>query len=70
MASTAIIQKTQKFPNLPELISWEDFKSKYLTREDNYKYEWLNGKVERTLRFEYMVKGEQIEDKKQTIYES
>ncbi|HFA49122.1 MAG TPA: Uma2 family endonuclease [Bacteroidetes bacterium] len=29
-------------------ISWETFQKKYLTREDGYKYEWLNGTVEKT----------------------
>lgn len=31
-------------------ISWEDFKRKYLSREDGYKYEWVNGAVEKTKR--------------------
>lgn len=31
-----------------EVISWEDFQREYLSREDGYTYEWLNGKVERT----------------------
>lgn len=31
-------------------ISWEDFQRKYLSREDRYKYEWVNGRVEKTLR--------------------
>lgn len=31
-------------------ISWETFQKKYLTKEDNYKYEWLNGIVEKTSR--------------------
>lgn len=31
-------------------ISWEDFKRKYLSREDGYKYEWVNGTVEKTKR--------------------
>lgn len=30
-----------------EVISWEDFQREYLSREDGYTYEWLNGKVER-----------------------
>jgi Uma2 family endonuclease len=29
-------------------ISWSDFQSKYLHREDGYTYEWLNGIVEKT----------------------
>lgn len=31
-------------------ISWETFEKKYLTREDKYKYEWVNGIVEKTER--------------------
>jgi len=29
-------------------ISWETFEKKYLTREDGYRYEWLNGTIEKT----------------------
>lgn len=31
-------------------ISWPDFQKKYLSREDGYKYEWVNGAVEKTRR--------------------
>lgn len=31
-------------------ISWEQFQEAYLVLEDNYKYEWLNGIVEKTER--------------------
>jgi Uma2 family endonuclease len=31
-------------------ISWEEFQKRYLEREDKYKYEWVNGAVEKTLR--------------------
>lgn len=31
-----------------ETITWEAFQREYLSREDGYTYEWLNGKVERT----------------------
>ena len=31
-----------------KVISWEDFQREYLSREDGYKYEWLNGTIERT----------------------
>lgn len=34
----------------PAPISWEAFQKKYLTREDGYKYEWVNGEVEKTKR--------------------
>lgn len=31
-------------------ISWPEFQRKYLSREDGYKYEWLNGTVEKSKR--------------------
>ena len=31
-------------------ISWESFQKKYLSREDKFKYEWVNGLVEKTPR--------------------
>ena len=31
-------------------ISWTEFQAKYLAREDAYKYEWLQGVVEKTKR--------------------
>jgi len=39
--------KTHK-PKKPRKISWEVFERKYLTREDGFKYEWLDGIVEKT----------------------
>lgn len=35
---------------LPEKISWETFQEEYLSLEDNFKYEWVNGQVEKTER--------------------
>ena len=32
----------------PKTVSWEAFQRKYLTREDAYKYEWVDGQVEKT----------------------
>lgn len=32
----------------PKHTSWAYFQKRYLTREDGYKYEWLNGIVEKT----------------------
>ncbi len=34
----------------PKPISWETFEKRYLTREDTWKYEWVNGLVEKTKR--------------------
>ena len=31
-------------------ISWKTFQRKYLSREDGHKYEWVNGRVEKTKR--------------------
>lgn len=41
-------------------ITWEQFKNRYLWREDGYKYEWINGYVERTKRFENYKKWLQL----------
>jgi Uma2 family endonuclease len=35
---------------LPKKISWEQFQKQYLSREDGFKYEWLNGIIEKTPR--------------------
>lgn len=32
----------------PDFISWEDFEKEYLSLEDGYRYEWLNGTIEKT----------------------
>lgn len=55
MSATAVQSKSSNYVPLPKVvevkpISWEDFQKKYLTREDSYKYEWLNGLVEKTKR--------------------
>jgi len=34
----------------PKRISWADFERRYLRREDAYKYEWVDGSVEKTKR--------------------
>ena len=45
------VSKKEKHPaKKPKKISWETFQKEYLTREDNYKYEWLDGMVEKTKR--------------------
>lgn len=48
MASIALQNKESSA--LPKKISWSEFEKRYLTREDKYKYEWLNGIVEKTER--------------------
>lgn len=49
MAATAAIS-TSSQAGTPKTLSWQEFKNRYLSREDQYKYEWVNGTVEKTLR--------------------
>jgi Uma2 family endonuclease len=37
-------------PTLVKPLTWDEFQRKYLSREDIYKYEWVNGSVEKTKR--------------------
>lgn len=47
----AILSKPlRKLPESVKPISWSDFTRRYLRREDGYKYEWVNGLVEKTPR--------------------
>gem|GEM_PF-5437653 len=41
-------------------ITWEQFKNRYLWREDGYLYEWVNGCVVRTKQFENYKKWLQL----------
>ncbi len=50
MADTAIQGRPQGKPGGARRISWETFRTKYLSREDNFKYEWVGGTVEKTPR--------------------
>jgi Uma2 family endonuclease len=34
-------------------LSWEEFEKEYLSREDEFKYEWVNGKVVKTKNVMY-----------------
>lgn len=43
-------QKTIMVKHKPRPISWETFKKVYLEREDGFKYEWVDGYVEKTSR--------------------
>ena len=47
---SATVQLPSKTTIPKRKISWSLFQKKYLTREDKYKYEWVNGYVEKTLR--------------------
>jgi len=35
---------------IPAKISWEEFQEEYQSREDNFKYEWVDGQVQKTER--------------------
>ena len=48
ISDTSVSRPSRITPRAPRKISWETFQKKYLTREDGYKYEWLNGVVEKT----------------------
>lgn len=40
--------RKNKQETVPDFISWEDFEKNYLSLEDGYRYEWLNGIIEKT----------------------
>lgn len=51
MVAEALQKKqTKPVPQKPRPISWETFQKVYLEREDGFKYEWVNGCVEKTPR--------------------
>lgn len=52
MAATAIQEKTHQAnpANALEKVTWKEFEANYLTREDEFKYEWVNGIIEKTTR--------------------
>lgn len=41
----------------PRRITWQEFEKKYLSKEDGYKYEWVNGLVE---KIEYAMNPTQL----------
>jgi Uma2 family endonuclease len=65
MAATAIQEKRMS-PVMtieqPKRITWFEFEKKYLIREDNFKYEWVNGLIEKTPR--------NMDQKQQFIYDN
>lgn len=52
---TMVVEKNQS-------VTWHDFEKKYLIREDNFKYEWVNGLIEKTPR--------SMDQKQQFIYDN
>ena len=49
-APSAVLVQSDKTAQERKPISWVAFQRKYLTREDQYKYEWVNGTVVKTIR--------------------
>jgi Uma2 family endonuclease len=65
MAATAIQEKRytpKMIVEKQQFTSWHDFEKKYLIREDNFKYEWVNGLIEKTPR--------SMDQKQQFIYDN
>lgn len=50
MAPSAVSVQSDKTAQESKPISWGAFQRKYLTREDQYKYEWVDGIVVKTIR--------------------
>lgn len=53
MPTASAISSKIGMPNtgtLPRRITWEEFERKYLSKEDEFKYEWVHGLVEKTKR--------------------
>lgn len=70
MVATAKNIKNQADNTAKRKISWAAFQRDYLTREDNYKYEWVNGEVEKTLRFELPNAQSDTQPNEKTMHES
>ena len=50
MTSTIKVKDINPMKVPKKRTSWNTFQNKYLTREDLYRYEWVNGIVEKTKR--------------------
>lgn len=55
MSATAVQSNPSIYLPVPKVklakpISWEEFQKKYLSREDDFKYEWVDGQVNKTKR--------------------
>lgn len=52
MLATAYLEKKdiRKNGQQQRKISWSEFQKRYIERDDKYKYEWVKGYVEKTLR--------------------
>ncbi len=46
----SLLKSSNPNPVSLKITTWEVFNKKYLSREDGYKYEWLNGTIEKTKR--------------------
>ena len=50
MSASAIIHQQPIISTEKKIISWNEFKKRYLSREDAFKYEWVNGIAVKTRR--------------------
>lgn len=50
VAPSEVVKQSNKVVQENKPISWTHFQRKYLSREDQYKYEWGNGTVVKSIR--------------------
>ncbi|AEE53653.1 Uma2 family endonuclease [Haliscomenobacter hydrossis] len=50
VAPSKIVEQSNKVVQESKPISWTHFQRRYLSREDQYKYEWVNGKVVKSIK--------------------
>lgn len=46
--TATLIAHSSKVLRKPQTVSWAYFQKHFLTKEDGYKYEWLDGEVVKT----------------------
>jgi len=51
--TATLIAHSSKVPRKPQTVSWAYFQKHFLTKEDGYKYEWLDGEVVKTKAMDY-----------------
>lgn len=50
VAPSEVVKQSNKVVQESKPISWTHFQRRYLSREDQYKYEWVNGTVVKSIR--------------------
>lgn len=50
LAPSKKVEQSKKVVQESKPISWTHFQRRYLSREDQYKYEWVNGTVVKSIR--------------------